>query len=190
MTYGLQRICTARNAIHHVFGIALQSRVCVGAQCYLFSGKRLAEIRVRLAYGFSDLVLGNAGGRHLPPCVKKVAQGSRCHRKLLLGHELMRWTPAPLFWEMWRRGPWRRGQRFHFGVHLCSEHRYRNTKYGAATPAFACRARLPVPPGSFERALLLTSRSSRAGLAKTPSGGETPARSSTRRNCSASARAG
>jgi hypothetical protein len=33
----------------------------------------------------------------LPPCVKKVARRSRGQRKLLLGHELMRWTPVPFF---------------------------------------------------------------------------------------------
>jgi hypothetical protein len=44
-----------------------------------------------------------------PPCVQKVAQGSRGQRKLLLGHELMRQTPVPLFLEMWHGGPWRPG---------------------------------------------------------------------------------
>jgi hypothetical protein len=75
------------------------------------------------AYGFSDLVLGKAWGTPLTPCVKKSGTGVAWQRKLLLNHELMRWTPVPLFWKLGTGVQVVRAQRFHFGAHLCSGHR-------------------------------------------------------------------
>jgi hypothetical protein len=58
------------------------------------------------SYGLSNLVLGHAGVRQMPPCVKKVVQGVGRQRTLLVAHELMRKTPAPKWFANLAQGAW------------------------------------------------------------------------------------
>ncbi len=58
--------------------------------------------RLKTTRGTWDLT--GRPGVPLTPCVKKVARRSRRRRNVLLGHELICWTPVPLFSKIWHGG--------------------------------------------------------------------------------------
>ncbi len=79
------------------------------ARSYLRS-KGVAEIRIGLNYGFSDLVLGNGSGVPLTPLREKSGTGLASETQGIAGSRVNVMDPCATFLrELARGGRWRRG---------------------------------------------------------------------------------